>query len=235
MCSSKCVEGEKERDGYVNKLPTNRQQVCSEEETRWLNNSASLSKFYRHIQQVHEECGQGRPDTRILPLQNEVQEVLEIHFLFPLWCFYNKSYILHTESHPAATLKSKAFRLQLAKELIGQYNTKKERGKPRLSISRLPLTHYPVRDEEIGSRHKRGRCLLKLLTKPESPDNLVLSRVWSLALSQRTSQRWLFSAVAHKTYTLNNTFTYYILHIILFTDNRMRLKKLKPLKTKVTM
>ena len=78
------------------------------------------------------------------------------YFLFDV--SITNSYILHKESHPAAKLNSKAFRLQLAKELIGEYNTKKKRGRPRLSISRLPLTHYPVRDEEIGSRQKRGRC-----------------------------------------------------------------------------
>ena len=144
-------------------------------------------------------------------------------------------YILHKESHPAAKLNSKVFRLQLPKELIGEYNTQKKRGRPKLSISRLPLTHYPVRDEEIGSRHKKGRCSL------HSSQNQRSLTTWYC----RKSEVWL----CHSAHPSDDCFLQWhtkltlctihilliVLHIILFTANQMRLKKLKSLKTKVTM
>ena len=65
------------------------------------------------------------------------------------------SYILYKNHSPTPKLKSiKDFRLELATQLIGTYNSRKLPGRQSCSIRPLPLTHFPTKNQE----GKRGRC-----------------------------------------------------------------------------
>ena len=65
-----------------------------------------------------------------------------------------------TSSCPFKDFKS--FRLQLAKELIGEYCSRRRRGRGGTVIHPLPFRHYPIRldDDNDGPRHPRGPCAL---------------------------------------------------------------------------
>lgn len=76
-----------------------------------------------------------------------------LHFLLDV--FITNSYIPHKESLVLVKSLTGSFLTPAGEELIGEYSTKKWQRRPRLSVSRLP-----VRDEEIGRRHKRGICSL---------------------------------------------------------------------------
>ena len=65
-----------------------------------------------------------------------------------------------TSSCPFKDFKS--FRLQLVKELIGEYCSRRRRGRGGTVIHPLPFRHYPIRldDDNDGPRHPRGPCAL---------------------------------------------------------------------------
>ena len=65
-----------------------------------------------------------------------------------------------TSSCPFKDFKS--FRLQLAKELIGEYCSRRRQGRGGTVIHPLPFRHYPIRldDDNDGPRHPRGPCAL---------------------------------------------------------------------------
>ena len=65
-----------------------------------------------------------------------------------------------TSSCPFKDFKS--FRLQLAKELTGEYCSRRRRGRGGTVIHSLPFWQYPIRldDDNDGPRHPRGPCAL---------------------------------------------------------------------------
>ena len=56
----------------------------------------------------------------------------------------------------------KSFRLQLAKDLIGEYCSRRRRSHGGSVIHPLPFRHYPIQldDDNNGPRHLRGLCAL---------------------------------------------------------------------------
>lgn len=56
----------------------------------------------------------------------------------------------------------KSFRLQLAKELIGEYCSRRRCGRGAMVVHTLPYRHFPMTmpDENNQAKRKRGRCAL---------------------------------------------------------------------------
>ena len=74
-------------------------------------------------------------------------------FLFDM--VVTNSFILYKHHSPSPSLKTvKEFRLQLARELIGSYCSRRLPGRHSHSVRQLPLLHYPV----VGEDGKRGKC-----------------------------------------------------------------------------
>ena len=76
-------------------------------------------------------------------------------FVFLVDVAITNSYILHKHFSPDPKLKTvKDFRLKLASQLIGNYNSRKLPGRRSFSIRPLPLAHFPTKNQE----GKRGQC-----------------------------------------------------------------------------
>ena len=74
-------------------------------------------------------------------------------FLFDV--VVTNSYILYKHHSPNPTLKTmKDFRLQLARELIVGYCSRKLAGRKSQQVRTLPLLHFPLKAED----GKRGKC-----------------------------------------------------------------------------
>ena len=71
-------------------------------------------------------------------------------------------YILLSKFSTCSFKDVKSFRLLLAKQLIGEYCSRRRRGRGRRVIHPLPFRHYPIRldDPSDGPRHCRGPCAL---------------------------------------------------------------------------
>ena len=82
------------------------------------------------------------------------------YFLFDV--AITNAYILQKNFCPDSVHKNvKEFRLQLAKELIGDYSSRRRAGRKPSLITTLPLRHFPVRIRDETQKHrnfKRGRC-----------------------------------------------------------------------------
>ena len=83
------------------------------------------------------------------------------YFLFDV--AVTNAYILykHFHSHPSKSLLSvKDFRLQLAKELIGSYCSRRVPGRSGGVVRPLQLQHFPLKEclETTEKRSRRGRC-----------------------------------------------------------------------------
>ena len=69
------------------------------------------------------------------------------------------AYILYKNFRSSPTLKNiKEFRLQLARELMGDYCSRRRAGRGGGAIVPLQLQHFPIR-VETPSKKKRGRCV----------------------------------------------------------------------------
>ena len=71
------------------------------------------------------------------------------------------AYILQKNFCPESTYRRmKEFRLQLARELIGDYSSRRRAGRRPTLITTLPLRHFPVRvhGESQSAKFRRGRC-----------------------------------------------------------------------------
>ena len=84
-------------------------------------------------------------------------------FTFLLDVAITNAFILmkhHCPSCPFANIKS--FRLQLAKELMAEYCSRRRRGRGGTVIHPLPYRHFPITmvDEKNTPRRKKGRCAL---------------------------------------------------------------------------
>ena len=82
-------------------------------------------------------------------------------FFFLLDVAITNAYILTSHYSPSHSFKNiKSFRLQLAKELIGEYCSRRRRGRGGTVIRPLPFRHYPIRidDGKPGPRYPRGPC-----------------------------------------------------------------------------
>ena len=78
-------------------------------------------------------------------------------FLFEV-CMAN-TYILHQHYSGAARQPLKEFRLEVARGLIGDYNSRKRAGRSSLPPTVLPLRHFPVKfTEGPEERWVRRRC-----------------------------------------------------------------------------
>ena len=83
-------------------------------------------------------------------------------FYFLLDVAITNAYILMKTSSNSSPFKDfKSFRLQLVKDLIGEYCSRQRRGRGGTVIHPLPFRHYPIRlDDNDGPRHPRGPCAL---------------------------------------------------------------------------
>ena len=77
-----------------------------------------------------------------------------------IFCFLTdvaitNSFILYKKFSTSPSIKSvKEFRLKLAKQLIGNYSSRKLPGRCSHTIQTLPLSHFPTKNQQ----GKRGRC-----------------------------------------------------------------------------
>lgn len=79
-------------------------------------------------------------------------------FFFLFDVAITNAYIL-LKSSGCAFKDYKSFRLRLAKDLIGEYCSRRRRGRGATVIRPLPFRHYPVRlGNNDGPRHPRGHC-----------------------------------------------------------------------------
>ena len=74
------------------------------------------------------------------------------NFLFDV--SITNAFILYKLGHSGSKMNIKEFRVQLAKELIGDYRSKNSCGSKKQK--KLPLAHFPLMNEQ----RKRGRCSL---------------------------------------------------------------------------
>lgn len=84
-------------------------------------------------------------------------------FTFLLDVAITNAYILMKNYCPSCPFSSmKAFRIQLAKELIGEYCSRRRRGRGGTVIRPLPYRHFPItmEDERNAPKRKKGRCAL---------------------------------------------------------------------------
>ena len=82
-------------------------------------------------------------------------------FYFFLDVSITNAYILMKNFSSSCPFKDlKSFRLQLAKDLIGEYCSRRRRGRGGTVIHPLPFRHYPIRLDanNDGPRHPRGPC-----------------------------------------------------------------------------
>ena len=80
-------------------------------------------------------------------------------FFFLFDVAITNAYILLKFSGQSCPFKDfKSFRLQLAKDLIGEYCSRRRRGRGGTVIHPLPFRHYPIRldNNSDGPRHPRG-------------------------------------------------------------------------------
>ena len=89
-------------------------------------------------------------------------------FTFLLDVAITNAFILmkhYTRSSTFANIK--AFRIQLAKELIGDYSSRRRRGRGGGIIRSLPYRHFPIRqhDDNNPHRHQRRKCALHSASK----------------------------------------------------------------------
>ena len=79
-------------------------------------------------------------------------------FYFLLDVAITNAYIL-MKSSGRSFKDFKSFRLQLAKDLIGEYCSRRRRGRGGTVIHPIPFRHFPIRlDNHDGPRHPRGPC-----------------------------------------------------------------------------
>ncbi len=79
------------------------------------------------------------------------------HFLFDV--AITNAFILHTNYTTSKSRNAKDFRLQLAKELIGTYCSRRIPGRSSGVPQILPVQHFPlICQEPTPAKRKRGRC-----------------------------------------------------------------------------
>ena len=76
------------------------------------------------------------------------------NFLFDV--AITNAFILYRVGHPASKLKIQDFRRVLAKELIGDYCSRRRAGRGHNTIPALPMSHFPIKPSTSG--RKRGKC-----------------------------------------------------------------------------
>ena len=84
-------------------------------------------------------------------------------FTFLLDVAITNSFLLMKHYCPSCPFTNiKSFRLQLAKELIGEYCSRRRRGRGGTVIRPLPYRHFPItmEDEKAPPKRKRGSCAL---------------------------------------------------------------------------
>ena len=84
-------------------------------------------------------------------------------YTFLLDAAITNAFILMKHYCPSCPFSNiKSFRLQLAKELIGEYCSRRRRGRGGAVIRPLPYRHFPItlEDEQDAPRRKKGRCAL---------------------------------------------------------------------------
>ena len=81
-------------------------------------------------------------------------------FFFLFDVAITNTYILLKSSGSCPFKDFKSFRLQLAKDLIGEYCSRRRRGRGGTVIHPLPFRHFPIRLDNDGPRRPRGNCAL---------------------------------------------------------------------------
>ena len=89
-------------------------------------------------------------------------------FTFLLDVAITNAFILmkhHTSSNKFANIKS--FRIELAKKLIGDYSSRRRRGRGGSIVRSMPYRHFPVRleDESHPHKHLKRKCALHSASK----------------------------------------------------------------------
>lgn len=80
-------------------------------------------------------------------------------FYFIIDVAITNAYILHQGWSGSNKLNIKNFRAQLAKEIIGEYCTRRRAGHGSSFVKPLPICHFPTKiPETFPGQRKRGRC-----------------------------------------------------------------------------
>lgn len=68
------------------------------------------------------------------------------------------AFILYQAGHPQSSLALKSFQELVAKQLIGDYCSRRRAGRVSHAVKPLPLRHFPTKIPGTISERKRGRC-----------------------------------------------------------------------------
>ena len=95
------------------------------------------------------------------------------------------TYILLKSSGSCPFKDFKSFRLQLAKDLIGEYCSRRRRGRGGTVIHPLPFRHFPIRLDNDGPRRPRGNCALHRDVHHRRVSTTWFCREWGVAMPHR--------------------------------------------------
>ena len=75
------------------------------------------------------------------------------------------AFVLYCDAHRDVEIPVLNFRDVLAKQLVGDYCSRRRPGRSSNLIRTLPLRHYPLKVSKPGGGFKRGRCALHMERK----------------------------------------------------------------------
>ena len=112
-----------------------------------------------------------------MPVEQRAESSTGTYFTFsstlllPMPTFFRRTFALRTSTR----MHVKEFRLQLARELMGDYSSRCRAGRRPSQIITLPLRHFPIRipDESHWKNFKRGRCAYCKVTCVKTPPGFV--------------------------------------------------------------
>lgn len=113
-------------------------------------------------------------------------------FMFLLNVAITNAYISWKIFKPTTECQSlKEFRIILGKELIGNYSTRRRRGRIGEEIPSLPLLHFPMMVRDDDGNIKRGRCTFH--SRRLNIDVTAAGSVGSVECGYVTKERAMFS------------------------------------------
>ena len=126
-------------------------------------------------------------------------------FTFLLDVAITNAFILMKHYSSSSTFANiKAFSIQLAKELIGDYSSCCRRGRGGGINCSLPYRHFPIRQHDENNPHRHQRRSVHSTLPPRFEMNhLVLPRVWGVVVPQWRSCNRLFYEMAQAVSYLN--------------------------------
>ena len=134
-----------------------------QETTRWVSDTSHLSRVHHLLQRTHGGVDRGDQLRGYYSCRTKSRKFYKYIFTFLLDVAITNAFILmkhYCPTCPFANIKS--FRLQLAKELMAEYCSRRRWGRGGNVIRPLPYRHFPItmEDEKNAPRKRKGRCAL---------------------------------------------------------------------------